>query len=63
MRIFQQIGGSLGTALLAVILQQQLAAHPDDLAGAFAHTFTWTLGLTAFAIFPALLLPGREKAT
>ena len=61
-RIFQQIGGSLGTAVLAVILQQQLAAHPDDVSGAFAHTFTWTLGLTAVAIFPALLLPGRERS-
>jgi EmrB/QacA subfamily drug resistance transporter len=62
-RTAQQIGGSLGTALLAVILQQQLTGHPGDVSAAFAHTFTWTLGITAVAIVPALLLPGRDRAT
>jgi EmrB/QacA subfamily drug resistance transporter len=62
-RTMQQVGGSLGTALLAVILQQQIAGHPGALDTAFAHTFAWTLGLTVLAIFPALLLPGRESPT
>jgi EmrB/QacA subfamily drug resistance transporter len=59
-RIFQQIGGSLGTAVLAVILQQQLGGDAGNVSGAFAHAFAWTLGLTVVAIIPALLLPGRE---
>lgn len=58
-RVFQQIGGSLGTAILAVILQRQLAAHPDDISAAFEHAFAWTLGLTAVAAIPAVLMPGR----
>ncbi|MGX6447707.1 DHA2 family efflux MFS transporter permease subunit, partial [Patulibacter sp. S7RM1-6] len=59
-RIFQQIGGSLGTAVLAVVLQHAIAADPADVAGAFGDAFAWTLVLTAAAALPALLLPGRE---
>jgi EmrB/QacA subfamily drug resistance transporter len=65
-RIFQQVGGSFGTALLAVILQHQTAhlagAGPAELATAFGHTFWWAVGFTALALIPALLLPrGRPK--
>jgi EmrB/QacA subfamily drug resistance transporter len=59
-RSFQQVGASFGTAVLAVILQQQLAGHaadPSGLATAFGHTFWWAVGLTALAFVPALLLP------
>ena len=60
-RIFQQVGASFGTAVLAVILQQQSAAHAtggsSGLATAFSHTFWWTLGFTALAFVPALLMP------
>lgn len=54
-RILQQVGGSFGAALLAVILQRQLAAHPRDTA--YAHTFWWAIGFSALALVPALLLP------
>src|SRR5262245_8536867 len=40
LRIFQQLGGSFGVAVLAVVLQQQF----DDrggIANAFAHTYWW----------------------
>ena len=57
-RIFQQVGGSLGTALRAVVLQHQLAGG-GDAAAAFATAFWWALALTAFALIPALLLPAR----
>ena len=57
-RILQQVGGSLGTALLAVVLQHQLASGAEP-AAAFATAFWWALGLTAFALVPALLLPAR----
>ena len=62
MRIIQQIGGSLGTAVLAVILQHALtdAASPTD---AFGTTFWWTVGLAGAALVPALLLPGRRPST
>lgn len=49
-RIFQQVGGASGTAVLAVILQTTLS---------FQITFAWVLGLTVLSFVPALLLPGR----
>jgi MFS family permease len=54
-RIMQQVGGSFGGAVLAVILQRQFAGHPG--AVAFGHTFAWALAFTALAVVPALLLP------
>jgi hypothetical protein len=66
-RIFQQVGASFGTAVLAVILQHQAAgraaAGATGLAAAFGHTFWWAVGFTAAAFIPALLLPaGRPQA-
>jgi EmrB/QacA subfamily drug resistance transporter len=57
-RIIQQIGGSLGTAVLAVILQDALAGGGDPTA-AFGSTFWWTIGLAGLALIPALWLPSR----
>jgi EmrB/QacA subfamily drug resistance transporter len=66
-RIAQQVGGSFGAAILAAILQIQLAAHhAGGLAGrvtAFDNAFWWSLGLTAIAVLPALALPGRPRRT
>jgi MFS family permease len=58
-RIMQQLGGSFGAAILATVLQQQLAAHAGAAghAVAFDHAFAWALALTALAAVPALLLP------
>ena len=59
-RIFQQVGGALGTAVLAVILQQAISASPHAIDHAFDVTFAWVLGLTALSFVPALLLPGTR---
>jgi len=75
--VVQRIGGSLGTALLAVVLQTAIDARPSGrgagpaadrheqaaagLAHAFATTFWVALALTATALVPALLLPGRPR--
>ena len=60
-RILQQVGASFGTAVLAVILQQQASSHAAagaaGLATAFGNTFWWAVGFTALAFIPALLLP------
>ena len=63
-RIFQQLGGSFGIAILAVVLQQQTTDHAnttDGLAAAYAHTFWWVLAFIALALLPALLLPSRPR--
>ncbi|WP_329002309.1 MFS transporter [Kribbella sp. NBC_00709] len=49
-RILQQIGGSLGTAVLAVILQR----------GSFPAAFWTAIGITAAASAGAVALPGRR---
>lgn len=59
-RIFQQLGGSFGTAILAVVLQRQLAGHPGPTA--FDHTFVWALVFTAIAAIPAVRIPTRRPA-
>jgi hypothetical protein len=62
-RIYQQIGGALGTATLAVILQHAMHASPgpDGISHAFGTTFAWVLGLTVLSFVPALLLPGHNQ--
>ncbi|WP_406376597.1 multidrug efflux MFS transporter [Streptomyces sp. NBC_00647] len=59
----QRIGGSLGAAILAVVLQQQLqgARTPADQADAFGVAFWWTLGIGVAATLPAVLLAVVER--
>lgn len=60
-RIVQQVGGSFGAAIIAVLLQWQLGRHAQTAAGvneAYGVAFWWALGLTAAAFIPALFLPG-----
>ncbi|GLY91306.1 MFS transporter [Actinoallomurus iriomotensis] len=59
-RIFQQVGGSFGTVVLAIILQHRLAATHEP-SGAFHHAFAWALGLAVLALVPALLLARRKN--
>jgi EmrB/QacA subfamily drug resistance transporter len=62
--VLQRVGGSIGTALLTVVLQQSLANGPHTAAaaaGAFGHTYLWVLALTAVAIAPAIVLARAER--
>ena len=63
MRIVQQVGGSFGAAVLAVILASQLASHSLLTAAfrvaAFDTSFWWAIGFTVLALAPAVLLPTR----
>jgi EmrB/QacA subfamily drug resistance transporter len=81
----QRVAGSLGTALLAVVLQRAMSAElsgfrggigqaaalaaerpkqtTPPLAHAFGTTFWVAFALTAVALVPALLLPGRDDAS
>jgi EmrB/QacA subfamily drug resistance transporter len=58
-RIVQQVGGSFGAAVLAVILTHELLARAAAPAHAYDIAFWWAVGFGALAILPALLLPGR----
>jgi EmrB/QacA subfamily drug resistance transporter len=59
-RTAQQIGGSFGTAVLAVILEGAIAAHPATLADAFHVAFWWSAGFSAVAMLLCLWLPGAQ---
>jgi predicted MFS family arabinose efflux permease len=79
--IIRQVGGSIGVALFAVVLQHaitekfphnppNLGSMPvgalpvtiaDRLAQAFATSFWWSFAVCAFAVVPAIFLPGPLK--
>jgi EmrB/QacA subfamily drug resistance transporter len=50
----QRIGGSIGTALLAVVLQRQTRGLA--MATAFGHTFVWAVAISVAALVPAIVL-------
>ena len=58
-RIAQQVGGSFGTAVLAVILTSTptTTTSPAALEHAFHQSFWWALGFTAAGILIAVVLP------
>jgi EmrB/QacA subfamily drug resistance transporter len=63
MNVLQRLGGAIGTALLAVVLQRASAgAHsPAELADAFGTAYWWSLGLAAASLIPCLVLVRAEK--
>jgi EmrB/QacA subfamily drug resistance transporter len=64
LNVLQRIGGSIGTAVLAVVLQRALVhAHGlDGAAAAFGTAFWWAVGLTALAIVPCIVLVRSERS-
>lgn len=60
--IVSQVGASIGTALMPVVLASNSAdsAGTAQRAGACQHTYWWAVALLALAVAPALLLPPRR---
>jgi EmrB/QacA subfamily drug resistance transporter len=63
LNVLQRVGGSIGTAVLAVVLQRSLTGTHGiaAAAGAYGTAFWWSLGLTALAIFPCIVLVRAER--
>jgi EmrB/QacA subfamily drug resistance transporter len=65
LNVLQRVGGSMGAAVLTVILANtaadRVAEGRTGAASAFAHTYWWALALTAIAFVPAAVL-AREEA-
>jgi hypothetical protein len=81
--IIRQVGGSIGVAVFAVVLQNAITHqfpgaalslntvlnHPpplalaNRLADAFSTSFWWSFGVCAFAVVPAIFLPGPVQPT
>jgi MFS family permease len=64
MNVLQRVGGSIGTALFAVVLQRALAgAHtPAAEAAAFGAAFWAAMIMAALALFPCIVLVRAERA-
>jgi EmrB/QacA subfamily drug resistance transporter len=60
-RIAQQVGGSFGTAVLAVVLTGAATAATSP-AVAFQRSFWWAIGFTVAGVLLSLALPGRPPA-
>jgi EmrB/QacA subfamily drug resistance transporter len=68
LNVLQRIGGAIGTAVLAVVLQRASghAPSPAHLAGAFDTAYVWSLGICVLSLIPCLVLlraerPGRRS--
>jgi len=60
----QRVGGSIGTAILTVVLQGKLDAAGTGraaAAGAFGSTYWWVLAVTLVALAPAAVLTLVER--
>jgi MFS family permease len=60
-RTTQQIGGSFGTAVLAVILEAAIVSHHGAQANAFHIAFWWSAGFSGVAVLLSLWLPGAQR--
>lgn len=59
LNLLNTVGGSVGTAVLAVVLQARLTEHGLSVASAFADTFWWVIGFCLIAAVAATRLPER----
>lgn len=64
LNVLQRVGGSIGIAVLAVVLQRQLnGAHTlSAAASAYGTAFWAAVGMTALAIIPCVVLVRAERA-
>ncbi|OKI93348.1 multidrug MFS transporter [Streptomyces sp. CB01249] len=60
LNLLNTVGGSVGTAAVAVILENRLAATGADVPAAFGDTFWWVLGFCLFAAAAATRLPRTQ---
>jgi hypothetical protein len=63
LNMLQRIGGSIGTAVLAVVLQRALAGEHTlaGVASAYGTAFLGSAVLTALAIMPCIVLMRAER--
>jgi EmrB/QacA subfamily drug resistance transporter len=62
MNVLQRVGGAIGTAVLAVVLQRASvgANTPAALASAFGTAYWWALGIAALSLIPCVVLLRAE---
>ena len=63
LNVLQRIGGAIGTAVLAVVLQRATGPSPSPahLAGAFDTAYWWSLGICLLSLIPCVVLLRAEN--
>ena len=63
MNVLQRVGGAIGTAVLAVVLQRASGSNHavGHLAGAFDSSYWWSLGIAVWALIPCVVLLRAER--
>jgi EmrB/QacA subfamily drug resistance transporter len=63
LNVLQRMGGAIGTAVLAVVLQRASGHAPSiaKLAGAFDTAYWWSLGIAALSLIPCVVLLRAEN--
>jgi EmrB/QacA subfamily drug resistance transporter len=63
LNVLQRIGGAIGTAVLAVVLQRVSGSAPSvtHLAHAFNIAYWWSLGIAVWALIPCVVLLRAES--
>jgi hypothetical protein len=63
LNVVQRVGGAIGTAVLAVVLQRASGHAPSitKLAGAFDTAYWWSLGICVLSLIPCLVLLRAEN--
>ncbi|MBN8867845.1 MAG: DHA2 family efflux MFS transporter permease subunit [Solirubrobacterales bacterium] len=63
MNVIQRVGGAIGTAILAVVLQRagEGATTATAAANAFGTAYVWSLGIAVLALIPCIVLWRAEK--
>ncbi len=58
-----RLGGAIGTAVLAVVLQRAAAGShdPATLAHAFGTAYWWAFGIAILSLIPCLMLLRAER--
>jgi hypothetical protein len=62
MNVLQRLGGAIGTAVLAVVLQRAAlhASTPAEHAAAFDAAYWWSLGIAVLTLIPCVVLLRAE---
>jgi uncharacterized membrane protein YdfJ with MMPL/SSD domain len=64
LNVVMRVGGSIGVAVLTVVLARSLISRPrtgPGIAGAFGTAYWWALAMTAVSVLPGLALLRAER--
>ncbi len=61
LNVVQRVGGAIGTAVLAVVLQRATGHAVSKPAGAFQDAYWWSVGICVLSLIPCLVLLRAEN--